>query len=199
MRYLLVTDFEATCWDDGVRARLQEIIEIGCAYVNPDNMEVVHKMSIIIKPQREPKLSAFCTELTGISQSMVDEGCTFLDAMTAWLVLAKPWSDVFCSWGAWDHTILQKQCAMHQLRYPFSSSHINIKKVVADVMFDGNQAGVQRRCNELGVEMKGQHHRGLDDVLNIISVMKAVAHRQFKTFGQVLRDEGIISGAPKGS
>ena len=72
---ILIIDLEATCWENASREQRNdmETIEIGCAVVEPYTMKLLHEIDIIVKPAFHPKLTNFCTELTSITQEMVDE------------------------------------------------------------------------------------------------------------------------------
>ena len=71
--YLCVLDFEANC-DDKSKLDVQEIIEFPIVLVDTKTFEVVDKFHTYVKPEVHPKLSSFCTELTGITQDKVDNG-----------------------------------------------------------------------------------------------------------------------------
>jgi inhibitor of KinA sporulation pathway (predicted exonuclease) len=75
--YLVVVDFEATCEDNKnqtVEVRplktheRPEIIQFPAVLINVRNQSVVDTFNTYVKPVERPKLSAFCTELTGITQ-----------------------------------------------------------------------------------------------------------------------------------
>lgn len=66
--YLLVLDFEATC-NEGSKLKPQEIIEFPCALINTKkSFDVVSIFHEYVRPVHHPKLTTFCTELTGITQ-----------------------------------------------------------------------------------------------------------------------------------
>lgn len=82
--YLAVLDFEATCDDmkPGVpRFEPQEIIELPVMLLNTRTLEIDATFHVYCKPQVHPRLTAFCTELTGITQTMVDAGVPFVEAI----------------------------------------------------------------------------------------------------------------------
>ena len=75
--FLLVVDFEATCDIKGSEPKPQEIIEFPCALISTKkSFEVVSVFHEYVRPVRNPILSCFCTELTGITQ--VSVLCTVL-------------------------------------------------------------------------------------------------------------------------
>lgn len=70
-RFLLVTDFECTC-DSGEPNYPHEIIEFPVVVVDTQINRPVAEFHTYVRPVRNPQLTTFCTELTGITQSMVD-------------------------------------------------------------------------------------------------------------------------------
>jgi 2'-phosphotransferase len=82
--YYCIIDFEATCLQD-VRITPQEIIEFPAIMINALTMKTVEEelgsghgvFHSYIRPIHHPRLSSFCTELTGIEQATVDAAPTF--------------------------------------------------------------------------------------------------------------------------
>ncbi|XP_022250230.1 ERI1 exoribonuclease 2-like isoform X3 [Limulus polyphemus] len=67
--YLIVIDFESTCWEDKGKAHLcQEIIEFPAVFLNLVTGDIIEQFHTYIQPREHPKLSDFCQKLTGISQ-----------------------------------------------------------------------------------------------------------------------------------
>src|SRR3990167_8892595 len=88
LRYLLVLDFEATC-EKGTQLKPQEIIEFPIVVVDLESKEVLETPSFheYVRPVFHPKLTAFCTELTGIQQATVDAA----DPFTSVFARVKKW------------------------------------------------------------------------------------------------------------
>lgn len=77
--YLCVLDFEATC-EDGKKIQ-QEVIELPGVLVDVKNKKIVGQIQFYTKPVVNPKLTPFCTSLTGITQETIDtEGIPFHQA-----------------------------------------------------------------------------------------------------------------------
>ena len=131
--YLCVLDFEATC-HQGKKPRPQEIIEFPTVLLNASTGQVVEpEFHLYIRPDVHPNLSDFCTELTGITQSTIDEkGISLFEALDQhrqWLASPEliPWhlsggcngdnhdSDhqTYVTCGDWD----LKHCLPSQLAY----------------------------------------------------------------------------------
>jgi hypothetical protein len=80
--YYLIVDLEATCSDDGSVLRHEmEIIEIGAVLQNAKTFEIESQFQTFVRPVRHPRLTAFCTELTGIRQDMVAAAPLFPEAL----------------------------------------------------------------------------------------------------------------------
>ena len=203
---LIVTDFEATCLDRSTTGDMeyeafllqQEIIEIGCCIVDEVSLDIIHKLSIIIKPYFNKDLSDFCKNLTGITQSEVDNGLNFQDAMEVWIkwighlnknryALLSEDSvplHVFCSWGAWDWKILGHNLQLHNLRdyrCELFDDNWDIKRRTAAAL-DIKAKGLGKACRYLGIGFKGSPHSGLDDAINVARVMQEIKKRGLDDF-----------------
>ena len=115
-----VLDFEATC----LRNQLidpQEIIEFPCIKVSGVDFSARFEDSFhrYVKPVHHPNLSHFCTELTGITQDMVDDEAEFsavLKDFDEWVSNQGPGNFTFVTCGDWDlKTMLTKQCEVKLL------------------------------------------------------------------------------------
>ena len=81
--YFLIIDLEATCSDnDSIPRHKMEIIEIGAVMLNKATWEIESEFQQFIQPVRNPQLTAFCTELTSISQKDVELAPKFTEAMS---------------------------------------------------------------------------------------------------------------------
>lgn len=63
--YLVVLDFESTCWEAKWCAPQQEIIEFPAILLNLQSGEIVSEFQQYVMPIEQPVLSPFCTTLTG--------------------------------------------------------------------------------------------------------------------------------------
>jgi len=132
----LVLDFEATC-DDQTRLNPQEIIEFPVLRLNGETFEVEDVFHQYVQPEAHKTLTSFCTELTGIKQSMVENQPSLqetLQKFDEWLDLAlrkENKSFIFITCGEWDlMNMLPSQCKAFKIDKPdYFNEWINIKKV----------------------------------------------------------------------
>lgn len=169
----LVIDFEATCCDQGSVPREQmEIIEIGAVMVDAHSLQVVDEFQSFIRPVQHAKLTAFCTQLTTISQSEVDAAPAFAEFSTqfkAWLY--RYTNFVFCSWGDYDFKQLQQDSAFHQLPNPIGAPHWNVKRMFTERQHLRKRPGLGRAIEMAGLTFSGTAHRGIDDARNIARLL----------------------------
>ena len=175
-QHYLIIDLEATCSDDGQVPREEmEIIEIGAVLQNARTFEIESEFQTLVRPQRHPELTRFCTELTGITQADVASAPGFpaaLDALVRWMT---PYPDaLFCSWGDYDRKQFQQDCAYHGSAYPFGPEHLNLKAEFARALNLRRNAGITQALRKLNFEFEGAHHRGLDDARNIARIVRRV-------------------------
>ena len=180
MLYFLIIDLEATCWNeqgDKIKANEMEIIEIGAVLVDAGSFETIEEFQSFVKPVRNPVLSDFCKHLTHISQEDVDNAPNFKIALQELNgKLIKPYNPIFCSWGNYDKNQLLKDCSYHNIPYPFSEEHINIKELFCKKN-RCRRVGLRGALEKMGLEFQGNHHRALDDARNIVRIFKTLAEQ----------------------
>ena len=54
---------------------------------------------------------------------------------------------------------------------PLTMPHQNAKRLFAKAQRIGKEVGMAKACALVGLELEGQHHRGLDDAVNIAKLM----------------------------
>lgn len=184
LRYWLVMDFEATC-EDGDRRWKNEIIEWPCVLVDCDTLQVVDEFRSMVRPTENPKLTAFCTQLTSITQDQVDSAPTLpevLQSFDAWLsshgVSEQGALSVWC--GDWDlNTCLPRECVrkgIQGLVPPVLKSWCNVKVAYGDVM-GAKAKGMDGMLRGLRIPLEGHHHLGIDDARNIAKIVTHLASR----------------------
>lgn len=170
----LVVDLEATCSDDGsILPEDMEIIEIGACWTT-ENGVVLHRFQHFVKPLTKPKLTPFCMALTGISQADIDDAPMFpvaAKALKEFVAERLEPGAVWMSWGAYDMKQIARDAVRHGIDSPLTIPHQNAKKMFAKVQRIGKEVGMTKACELSGRPLQGQHHRGLDDAVNIAGLM----------------------------
>uniref|UniRef100_UPI003AABDC2A ERI1 exoribonuclease 2 n=1 Tax=Centroberyx gerrardi TaxID=166262 RepID=UPI003AABDC2A len=186
--YLIVIDFESTCWKEKNNYG-QEIIEFPAVLLNTSTGEVESEFHTYVQPQEHPILSAFCTELTGITQRQVEAGVPLhicLSRFSRWLqslqlqmgvvfpkeqrgsapsTSQKPCA--FLTWSDWDLGVcLQYECKRKQLHKPdILNSWIDLRSTYR-LFYNRKPKGLNGALQDLGIQFCGREHSGLDDSRN---------------------------------
>uniref|UniRef100_A0A8C2W6U2 ERI1 exoribonuclease 2 n=1 Tax=Cyclopterus lumpus TaxID=8103 RepID=A0A8C2W6U2_CYCLU len=187
--YLIVIDFESTCWRDR-NNHSPEIIEFPAVVMNTSTGEVESEFHTYVQPQEHPVLSEFCTELTGITQIQVEAGIPLqivLSRFGRWLQNLqlemglvfpnRPQGSsapspsqkqcAFVTWSDWDLGVcLQYECKRKQLHKPdVLNSWIDLRSTYR-LFYDRKPKGLNGALQDLGIQFSGREHSGLDDSRN---------------------------------
>ncbi len=168
---ILVIDVEATCWKDKIpQGQKNEIIEIGICVLDTASGERVASESLLVKPNSE--ISEFCTELTTLTQAEIEKkGISFKEACK---VLRKEYLSqqyTWASYGDYDRRQFERECQEKNVGYPFGTSHINIKNLLALTQNWKREVGMATALEKLDIPLEGTHHRGVDDAWNIANIL----------------------------
>lgn len=168
MNYILF-DLETTCWESDYPVRQREIIEMGALHLGPFGKEV-SRFECLIKPEMHPRLSQYCTRLTGITQQDVDDGLSFdrfHSSFSQWLEQID-FDRLFVAWGAADEEIMNDACAWHGLDDPLEGfSYLDVKKAYHEIMGLNRKLGLTKTLRREGLEFEGDHHRAMPDAINL--------------------------------
>jgi len=171
VKYYIIFDLEATCWENRPDSMTQETIEIGAVKLNYYG-ELESTFCRFIKPVLHPQLSYFCQELTTISQSDVNKASTFPSVIEAF----QDWIDIYdedyllCSWGQFDARLLRQDCRLHRLEDDWLDYHINLRQQYTDLRRLTRRRGLRAVVEAEGFEFTGQHHRAIDDAINLAKI-----------------------------
>uniref|UniRef100_A0A8C4WYR8 ERI1 exoribonuclease family member 3 n=1 Tax=Eptatretus burgeri TaxID=7764 RepID=A0A8C4WYR8_EPTBU len=166
--FFLVLDFEATC-DQHKQIVPQEIIEFPIVKVGGKSLEIESMFHRYVQPTTHPELTTFCTQLTGIIQSMVDNQPTFeqvLQQAEKWMktegLLGSQQRFLFVTCGDWDlKVMLPGQCKHLGLPLPeYFRNWVNIKKAYAQTVGDFPR-DLASMLKGLQLQHVGRHHSGL--------------------------------------
>ncbi|XP_036388584.1 ERI1 exoribonuclease 2 [Megalops cyprinoides] len=183
--YLIVIDFESTCWKEK-NSYGQEIIEFPAVLLNTSNGKIDSEFHTYVQPQEHPILSEFCTELTGIRQTQVEAGVPLqicLSRFTRWLQTLRQEKNIvfvnekvcaatahpcaFVTWSDWDLGVcLQYECKRKQISKPdILNSWIDLRATYR-LFYNRKPKGLNGALQDLGLEFSGREHSGLDDARN---------------------------------
>lgn len=178
--YFLVLDLEATCCDkETIKRHEMEMIEIGAVMVEAETLTIIDEFQTFVKPVRNPVLTPFCTSLTSITQTQVEQAPGYADA----ILLLQKWlsnyqNAVFGSWGDYDYNQFEEDSKFHKVPFPISYPHINLKKLFSNTQGLSELYGMAEALKLAAIKLEGTHHRGIDDAKNIAKLLPFILGKQ---------------------
>ncbi|TVR87981.1 MAG: 3'-5' exonuclease [Saprospirales bacterium] len=168
--YYFIIDLEATCWKFPKTREEQEIIEIGAIAINAYGEEC-DRFQSLVKPFIHPRLSYFCEELTGITQSQVDHAPDFVEVFDQFILWVENYDHhYFSSWGAFDEEMLRINCFQNDLDPFWKKKFANLKKQYQLIKKLRKPIGLKSAVEREGFEFTGRHHRALSDAENTAKI-----------------------------
>jgi inhibitor of KinA sporulation pathway (predicted exonuclease) len=178
--YYCVLDFEATCWEN-MQGKRHEIIEFPSVLLSWQDGELteIDRIQIYVRPMNHPILSEFCTNLTGITQDLVNDGVTLEEALEQhrkWLYnnTQYPHQIVICSIGNWDLSVcLAQELSIRQIKpNKIYTRWIDIKSEFKRHYNYKRGLGLNGMLDYLKMELEGRHHSGIDDCHNTARIFR---------------------------
>ncbi|XP_065169240.1 ERI1 exoribonuclease 2-like [Atheta coriaria] len=184
--YLIVLDFEATCWNTKMtRKTANEIIEFAAVLLHIPSGEIISTFKKYVKPTENPILTDFCTSLTGIKQSTVNNASTIepvLEEFDSWVQENSKLHNfdfvstqykkndslcTFATWSDWDlGTCLKKECKRKRLyKESYFNQWIDVRQTYMEFYKD-TPMGLIGALHSLKMNFVGQEHCGIDDARN---------------------------------
>ena len=170
---IIIIDLESTCWEDGNHNRadgqISEIIEFGISLLEPHHTASIAE-SILVKPEHS-KISSFCTQLTTLTQEMINK--SGFDFRKACEILRKEYKSelrTWASWGDYDRVQIERDCKLKNIKNPMNRTHINLKNLFAIRHGLKKEVGLPQACEMLNIKFEGTLHRGSDDANNIAKI-----------------------------
>lgn len=171
---VLVIDIECTCWHgETPPGENNEIIEIGVCTLSLATLERTAREAILVRPERS-RVSAFCTELTTLTQAQVDGGVSFREACARLKRHYKSKERLWASYGDYDRLQFERQCGETAIPFPFGPTHLNVKNLLAMSLALPHEIGMDAALPELALPLEGTHHRGVDDAWNIAALLARI-------------------------
>ncbi|GFO48394.1 3'-5' exoribonuclease 1 [Plakobranchus ocellatus] len=174
--YLVVIDFEATCSETNDNF-VHEIIEFPAVLVDARGQVICDDFQRFCKPRLNPKLTPFCTSLTGITQTVVDQAQYFPEVLAEfeeWMASHKLGTEhkfAVLTDGPWDMSrFLKTQTEISNIPFPrWARQWINLRKAYT-AFYGCGKVNLQHMLQDLGMTFEGRPHCGLDDSRNIAAI-----------------------------
>eukprot|EP00756_Hemistasia_phaeocysticola_P045344 Hpha_TRINITY_DN19099_c0_g1::TRINITY_DN19099_c0_g1_i1::g.138237::m.138237/K18416/THEX1, ERI1; 3'-5' exoribonuclease 1 len=183
----LCMDFEATCKKDD-HAYRHEIIEFPVVALCAKTLKIRGEFQAYVRPLINPRLEPFCTELTGITQDLVEDADSLpvvFARFEEWLpsVRGEDEKVAFATDGPWDlrdffwkHSIADQQ-KLPREEVPEHWRHwVDVRDLCADTLQQPRR-GILRMLGSMGMRFEGRQHSGIDDTRNVARILIGLLRR----------------------
>lgn len=176
-------DLEYTAWEGAQERKWsgpnehREIIQIGAIRVSAADLSETDSFLEYVKPEKNPKLSDFIIELTGITQNDIDtRGISFADSLKK-LEQFVGSTPAFC-WGK-DVDVIQENCVLQNMPFTLSrDAWINLRPLLAQQFLN---AGVDIAAYTSGTLITAfsdsptrAAHDALNDMRNLLDAIRRI-------------------------
>jgi len=179
---IVIFDTEYTSWE-GANKRgwdgpneYKEIVQIGAVILNTETFKEEDSLNVLVRPVKNPKLSEYFINLTGIEQKIVDqEGLSLQEAVEKF----RKWSRGLkgYSFGS-DWIVIKENCELIGIRFPFELEQFtNIIDVFENhgVSTKGYMSSTMPKA--FGLEPPVGAHDALNDARSLAIALKALSER----------------------
>jgi inhibitor of KinA sporulation pathway (predicted exonuclease) len=181
----ILFDLEFTSWEGAMErgwsgpGEYREIIQIGAVRVDDSHAEKESFLAYI-KPVRNPELSPFIIELTGITQKDIEErGVSFADALRSFREFVGTTPGY--AWGN-DTEVLEENCGFADIRAEFPPDQfLDLRPLTADA-FRSAGVDIERWTSGTLIQAFGPNHSlrahdALNDMRNLLAALNELKNR----------------------
>ena len=170
-------DCEFTAWE-GSMARSwsapgehREVVQLAALRLSVNGSHIVKlaQFNLLVKPAINPQLSDYFSELTGITQAMVDQhGVDFQSAISQFHSFCHLGSAPAWAWGK-DAEVLAENAHLSGIALPsFAAGLHDLHQYLADRKFDEARFASGELAKVVGEELRGHAHNALFDVESVV-------------------------------
>jgi len=188
MSTLVIFDLEATCWDtkdkdendpEVLKQRQEmEIIEIGAVKIDKKTYEIIDTFQTFVQPVLNPLLTQYCTNLTSIKSSDVNNADLFKEAYPKFIQWANNPSH-FIGWGQYDYNQIKQDCERWSL-HPFSPGKYLNGKILYKKYTGHKGRGLRKAVRKFNLQFEGTPHRAISDATMTAKVLKCAKEECYK-------------------
>jgi len=191
----LYLDVEQQCWggDEKPEGFHHDIIQIGLVEADLQNLYITRHEGFIVRPAKI-NISAFCTELTGITEEQVRRAARFSERISTIVRAYGPGSKLCFTWGD-DARDIANACLDSQIRDPFN--FCNLAWLYRCSFGIKRNVGLVNALKSFGLEFEGRQHDAMWDAYNTARVHMAMIER-LRQAGPLFLPENSESTTPDG-
>lgn len=186
--YYAIIDVECACERHSAESNF-ETIEFPAIFLNAHTLNIDFYFHRYVRPTERTKLSAFCQNLTGIHQGIVDASNTLGEVLQEFNTFLEDHklsatekmgyrTFLILTDGPWDiQRFIQPECERKGIQMKaFFRRWVNIRRIFMQTVYAGYMGGVPAKEESIslaamldatGLQFEGRQHSGIDDARNI--------------------------------
>jgi len=189
---LIIYDTEFTAWEGsqhrgwGLSWEARELIQFSasCIQITEHTLTIESHLNLFVKPNKNPLLSEYIRQLTGISQADIDNGLSPKGFFQQLADYTQNGDIAMASWGN-DLHVLQETARLNQLNPDWIQSYDLIEVFTTFDINTNVSSGELFRQFDLPLEI--HEHNALDDTRSLVASLTAIHQQAPKTTFQSLQ------------
>ncbi len=174
---LVVYDTEYTAWEGSLAAGFsrpgehREVVQIGAVRLDTaDGLRETGALSLLVRPSRNPILSAYFIELTGLTQHRVDsQGGPFVDALGGFRAFCDGARMVLAN--GTDDEVIAENCRLNGLPPP-DLPFVDAGPWISGRLGEPRHVASWSLAGRLGLDLDVVAHDALDDARVIAAALR---------------------------
>ena len=176
---ILCIDTELSCWEDSAfqRQQVMEIFEFGMAEIDVETLTISRSGRYFVKNTRH-EVTPFCTNLTGITQRILDKQGLPLEHVSQ--LLSERWGvgnkmKPLVAWGD-ESKWMRRDFDAKGINYPFHNSLINLAHYYRFGFLTGKNAksSMKKACARYNVPVTQPQHSAVSDAITLANLTIAM-------------------------
>ena len=180
---IVIFDTEYTSWEGAMQRQwsgpneYREIVQIGAILVETENFTELDAVTLFVGPVKNPQLSEFFINLTGITQEELDrEGTDYSIALEKF----SQWSEgreLHC-FGI-DGEVMKENADLINIGFPFEMSRFkNLREFFKQYGIPSDDYMSSTLVQAFGKKNERREHNGLADARNLADALKFLKERE---------------------
>lgn len=165
---IICFDMEMCCWEN--QEKPGEIISIGLCELNLKTGSISREVHYVVKPAKD-EVSPFCTNLTGLTQRMVDRQGRPLKAVLENITTKFGSKRPYAAWGT-DAEYLANQCSSIGLASPLKTT-LDLGLLYKIRQRSDKAVSLTNALSKAGLDFEGKAHNALVDAVNLARLVVA--------------------------
>ncbi len=181
---LIIYDTEYTAWEGSMErgwsgpGEFRELLQLGAVKVllEKDSPKIIDKLLIHCIPTINPELSAYITDLTGITQWDINtKGVPFVKFASIFRCFAVNGRLPMFSWGRTDDAVLMENYQLNGMAWPhFEGGFHDMRKIFIAHDVDATAYYSGEISQRFGIIPDGRIHNAMHDALSIFEAFGAL-------------------------